>query len=773
MSLMPTKTNVSNDALESRLTRFKKAVKKGEPSRAACELESPRPPGLAEAALRAHPELLPYFAEWVVDEVDAFDPTDVARAIATMATFHHRGEWFGGWEEAIDTIVAKAYAKAPEVFTGFEPKDEMVRRGLLLVKRRFGHVDPGAVAELRPFIVKSVCRHSFPRRAVGPSGTAPTQIKKSGLPVLAPQFASVFGTEAAFIAALRTEAIASFETMEPKFHLLPLVLAGANDEELRTLLIAGEKSVSTSADVTFGEFAEAVRDSGIPASRFIAITRALMPNANGASLAGWGAILAGGAAEFPPDLDDRLDLWPCIVRVEDADGMAFDDIPLMLRALAPWPVTRLRTILDRSWTRSPDATFFSGSYTTTFAFLGRLDDMDRHLERYWADRAVALAGLQGTPSDRDRIIAIWSSITFAGPAVARALFAHGQSSEDSTAKRLALKALHRHVISEGTLPDGMDAILAFGAADEKTAFIKLVRSLPKARRDALIADVLDGVLAGRAEASLYGGLIALDLDASRLSPLSKKQAATDALMVAIQQLYSYTRNSSPRQAERRAEAASKLESLDAWLPSAIAELGIKPSRRNKEYIAGCFGRERMDHWLAGAGARPKKKKTAEKRNAVIERIARAHVALAKLRGVVSEAPVPLSEDEIRKLEELAGLSIPPLVRAFFTTRFAPAWFDVTLEEQEDDDGEHIQWLANGTDLIQSQTEYQEAKAEYEWDLPPLFRFTSDEDFYACLEDGAVIQICGNEGNIESDLVLGESSFERFLDQYCKRLEASL
>ena len=53
------------------------------------------------------------------------------------------------------------------------------------------------------------------------------------------------------------------------------------------------------------------------------------------------------------------------------------------------------------------------------------------------------------------------------------------------------------------------------------------------------------------------------------------------------------------------------------------------------------------------------------------------------------------------------------------------------------------------------------------------RLSSDEDFLAVYEDGTVVQICNNEGNVEDDAPLGVTNIEAFLERYASILESAL
>lgn len=104
-------------------------------------------------------------------------------------------------------------------------------------------------------------------------------------------------------------------------------------------------------------------------------------------------------------------------------------------------------------------------------------------------------------------------------------------------------------------------------------------------------------------------------------------------------------------------------------------------------------------------------------------------------------PFPLSDGHVEQLEEIAGFSFSPLLRALFQTAGAMPYCDVSGVLGVNS------WV--GSYAFEKNRDVAKAREQYDWDLPALVAITSDEDFLAVTEGGEVVQICSNEGNIET------------------------
>lgn len=115
---------------------------------------------------------------------------------------------------------------------------------------------------------------------------------------------------------------------------------------------------------------------------------------------------------------------------------------------------------------------------------------------------------------------------------------------------------------------------------------------------------------------------------------------------------------------------------------------------------------------------------------------------------------PLSDAHVKELEELVGFSFSPLLRGLFQTRAAMPSFETYVFGIGS-------WCAEAT--FEKNRDIAKARAEYDWDLPKLVAITSDEDFLAVTEDGKVVAVCNNEGNIDTE----HGPLESFLVRYAK------
>lgn len=139
---------------------------------------------------------------------------------------------------------------------------------------------------------------------------------------------------------------------------------------------------------------------------------------------------------------------------------------------------------------------------------------------------------------------------------------------------------------------------------------------------------------------------------------------------------------------------------------------------------------------------------------LVNRLAAAYETLAKARGLTlaptevtaeerAEGAVswPLRDDDLAALEEVAGFSFSPTLRALLTTPNA-------LPQGEGFGVYRISEWA-GTSILARNRDIAAARDEFGWELPKLVVLTYDEDFRAVQEDGTVVEVCGNEGNIEA------------------------
>lgn len=564
--------------LATRLATFKKVLKKWGPGmKLRAELALPRPPGLANAALDAHPEIMAECAVTFADEATQLDPSVVARALAVYED-DRSGEWFRGWSEAVDRIVATAYAKAPAEFANLGTRSDTARLGLLLVKRRFGDVDVDATAELRPLVLRDLAPSSFPSHVAGPRGVAPTKMN-GALPDLASVFAPVFGSEKAFTEALRAHVIATAGSDMPRRDLVPFVLAGANDDELAHLLIAGERPQPRGYSMFFADFAEAVAHAGIPAERFRQIAARLGPGADGASLAAWATLVAGGADALPSSLDDRVDFAPCNVRTTGEQSRPCVDLPAMLRAVAPFSKDRLRAIVTRNLERGENwpRGWFCNPYINAYAFVGLLED-DALVARLLEDRTTAHeVASEQSMDERVKVWSAWEAADFAGMWVARELFARD-------AHDWAMQTVYVSGLVAGEVPDDVDAILSCGIEEHPGRVGELLPLLPEPRREALLARAFDLVVEGTLRPSRYGRLIASTLSASRMEAFSKKKKlGRDVLVSAIDAV---------------ADEPQRLAALDSWIGEAIRAFAVKLDADERELMTEKLGAARTKEWFA-------------------------------------------------------------------------------------------------------------------------------------------------------------------------------
>ncbi len=113
---------------------------------------------------------------------------------------------------------------------------------------------------------------------------------------------------------------------------------------------------------------------------------------------------------------------------------------------------------------------------------------------------------------------------------------------------------------------------------------------------------------------------------------------------------------------------------------------------------------------------------------------------------------PLSDADVARLESIAGFTFSPLLRQLFQTQGAMPVFEVDVFGMS-------HWV--GSWALESNQETAKARADYDWDLPKLVRIDTHEDFFAVTEDGELVNVCGNEGNIERR----HGSLEGWLGRY--------
>ena len=393
----------------------------------------------------------------------------------------------------------------------------------------------------------------------------------------APIFAPVFGSEEEFTQALRARALATFDTSSPRRDLIPLILSGADDDELRAIFAAGE--TARNYKLYFHPFAQAIAESDIGAQRLVNITRRFQTGENGASLAAWGALIAGGADAFPDDLDDYLDFAPCDVRTLDEAGRPLGDLPAMQTALAGVPLDRLRRIVDVSMTARPNwpKGWRSSRYITSFGFIGALED-ETLLDRLIAERQEALDAVAARPiAERQAVSNAWEAASFEGQDISVPLLVRGQASDDFTAMELDFAVLQVSAGIDGHVIADVDEILDYAVEFELPRLATILPLLDEERRDAVLDRALDQ------GAYFYGSLLAEVFEPDRLYRLAKrkKRVAKEAALAVLDQL------------QGREELAL---ALDASFPEVVAQLGLKLSSDERELYAGILGAPRFQRW---------------------------------------------------------------------------------------------------------------------------------------------------------------------------------
>jgi len=151
---------------------------------------------------------------------------------------------------------------------------------------------------------------------------------------------------------------------------------------------------------------------------------------------------------------------------------------------------------------------------------------------------------------------------------------------------------------------------------------------------------------------------------------------------------------------------------------------------------------------------------------VVQRLVRAHEAYAKRQGYEHEPPPPFTADDLRAIEDVAGVKIPGALAELWTTPKAVPWFGVGV-----DDYLISEWLETPAAVIEKIRDFRKAREEYDWDLPDLLPIGADEDYVAVLEGGKVAQICNNEGNFEDEEPMGVTTVEALIDRCCALFEA--
>jgi hypothetical protein len=161
---------------------------------------------------------------------------------------------------------------------------------------------------------------------------------------------------------------------------------------------------------------------------------------------------------------------------------------------------------------------------------------------------------------------------------------------------------------------------------------------------------------------------------------------------------------------------------------------------------------------------------------LVNRLAAAHETLAKARGLTlaptevtdeeradGAASWPLRDDDLADLEEIAGFSFSPTLRALLTTPNA-------LPEGEGFGIYRVsEW--SGSSILERNRQVAEAREECDWDLPKMLVLSHDEDFRAVQEDGTVVEVCGNEGNVEATFGPLEAWIDRYTDGILAYAEA--
>lgn len=153
---------------------------------------------------------------------------------------------------------------------------------------------------------------------------------------------------------------------------------------------------------------------------------------------------------------------------------------------------------------------------------------------------------------------------------------------------------------------------------------------------------------------------------------------------------------------------------------------------------------------------------------IVARLVKAHAAYAKREGFEDDGEsAPWTAADFAKLEELAGVALPPLMKEIYSTRGAFPWFGVSASEYPG-----FEW-ASRPEVLVDRIEGAKRLAEG-GDLPESFLcVTTDEDYLAVLDDGRLVQVCSNEANIEDEEPMGVTTYDAFIARYCELLEGEL
>lgn len=162
-----------------------------------------------------------------------------------------------------------------------------------------------------------------------------------------------------------------------------------------------------------------------------------------------------------------------------------------------------------------------------------------------------------------------------------------------------------------------------------------------------------------------------------------------------------------------------------------------------------------------------------------ERLARVHRTLAERRAAFFEddeemrslllKPNPAwSDADFLRVEEASGVAVPALMRTLYGT----AWATPNMGHDGVRGYPGFAWPGSVDELLDRQASA--LRLAEGGDLPARFLVLSlDEDYLALFEDGSVVQVCSNEANVEDEEPMGVTSYDEFVAEYCRLMEAHL
>lgn len=483
-------------------------------------------PTLANRALGLDPTLLSNwrFANAIVN-LD-LDPVVVAAALAVFEP-SVGGQLVDGWPDFVDTIVVRAYAIDRSAFSGLEPVSVGARIGLGLVRVRFGDavldevVGDGGVAGLLARL------HDSPLdRLVGKDGVVTVRTSAHGTRFFDDVYAVIFGTAAAYRAAVRKKAID-----EKLATLVPHALKDADDAELGVLLGLAD---GRQQGVRFSALVDAVVDANLSATRLLSVARSLAASkANGSSTAAWLALVQDPTCIGPAD-DGLLDLNPCAFAVTDDNNELVDDIGLFRQALSSFSPERKRALYERQlkdpavheqwWYAAPLGLAFVGDFA-------RDDDDFKALVTRWQEvleKAQAHCQSWGATPRFRFTDPFWCLVLGGGPSLAARLFALAPEDDDRL-REAAVRCLELQAQRGGMEVEGVEHVLAWSLGQ----WVSPVGDIAKRCTPASRARIAALALAHKGlDATRLGAVLGSALRPDHLNP-KKKKAAHDTILGAL------------------------------------------------------------------------------------------------------------------------------------------------------------------------------------------------------------------------------------------------